>query len=175
MECIGKSRHGEYNGGSLQLRLSAPSCEKGRGWPIPTPISIFFDIMKPTQLGNGTCYQNGVNVCSTVSSSPSTSVVQPKVCTAETSTEPPGNCTPEEHRDLQNRVENACGAATACKGGDDLFTLNWKIGLQSACIDARRRINDRCFGGGDAGHRLQIEQRKGSIRNCQNFISGFGK
>jgi len=53
-----------------------------RPWPIPTPISIFFDIMKPTQLGNGTCYQNGVNVCSTVSSSPSTSVVQPKVCTA---------------------------------------------------------------------------------------------
>ncbi len=56
----------------------------------------------------------------------------PDVCIVEDTTDvdllPPGKCTPEEHRDLQNRAENACGSAKSCSGSDDIATLNRKIG-----------------------------------------------
>lgn len=118
-------------------------------------------------VGIGSVLWNAINVPDTAPD------VAGGMCVA--ASEPPGNCTPEEHRQLQDGVENACGAAIACRGGDDIATLNRKIGMHSACIDARKRINDRCFGGGDSGHQTSVEERKGSIRNCQNLISGFGR
>jgi Novel toxin 16 len=82
---------------------------------------------------------------------------------------PPGNCTATQHRTLQTQVDNACGAALACSGTDDRATLNSKIGKASACIDARRNINNTCFAGGDQGHKDQVAQRTNQITNCQNF------
>ena len=87
---------------------------------------------------------------------------------------PPGNCTPQEHRDLQDRVENAFGAAKRCSGLDSISTLDNKIGYQSFCIEARKRINNRCFDGGDKGHKRAIKQRYNSIRKCQNFMTQKG-
>ena len=62
-----------------------------------------------------------------------------------------GNCTPEEHRSLQDRVENACGSASKCVGTDTAAILNMKIGRISQCIDARKAINNICYNGGDIG------------------------
>ncbi len=101
-----------------------------------------------------------------------------RMCTSDEATtdlEPPGDCTPEEHRDLQDRVDNACGAAFKCKVDDDIPTLSSKIGEHSRCIDARNRINKRCFRGGNPGHIDAVSQRLGAIRRCQRFISDFGK
>jgi RHS repeat-associated protein len=72
--------------------------------PFPTPISLFIELMKPTPLGNSTCYQNGINVCSTTSSMPSTSVAQPKVCTLEDTGNPDG-CE-KYYKDIETRVNN---------------------------------------------------------------------
>jgi type VI secretion system secreted protein VgrG len=116
--------------------------------------------------------QQGLPMSSSQSNAPSAQQVN--VCVAGIVAEPPGNCTPEEHRDLQDRVENACGSAIACRGGDDIATLNRKIGAHSACIDARKRINDRCFGGGDEQHQRPIQERQGSIRRCQDLMTNMG-
>jgi hypothetical protein len=83
----------------------------------------------------------------------------------------PNTCTPEQQRRYQENVENQCGAAAACHGTDSVDVLNQKIGQHSRCIDARRLINDVCYGGGDKGHNDAIDQRVNAIRNCQRLLS----
>ena len=53
-----------------------------------------------------------------------------------------GNCTPDQHRRLQDAVDNRCGAALACNSTDTAEELSEKIGQHSRCIDARHTIND---------------------------------
>ena len=86
---------------------------------------------------------------------------------------PPGDCTEEQFRDLQQRVENACGAAARCVGGESPEVLQYKIAGQYACIRARMQINDTCFRGGDDGHNKQIAQRYNAIKNCYNLGGGI--
>jgi len=83
---------------------------------------------------------------------------------------PPGDCTPEQHRDLQDRVENACGAAGACSLLDSVATLNAKIGNISHCMTARSRINDTCFRGGNVKHNQAIDERNNSLNRCLSYL-----
>ena len=82
-----------------------------------------------------------------------------------------GNCEPGEHRDLQDRVENACGSAYACLSTDSTSELNSKIGKLSKCINSRKIINDRCYNGGDDGHKQAIKERLNAIQSCQRFLT----
>lgn len=86
-----------------------------------------------------------------------------------------GNCTPDQKTGYQNRVENACGAAVSCTGGDSPATLGQKLSQASRCIDARRVLNNVCFGGGDAGHNQAIDERSNQIRNCQRLMAQNGR
>ena len=86
-----------------------------------------------------------------------------------------GNCTPEQHRDLQNRLENACGAANSCRGGDAPEVLSAKIAAHYACIRARQKINETCFNGGDQGHNDAIRQRYDAIAKCWKLGGGVPK
>jgi Novel toxin 16 len=81
-----------------------------------------------------------------------------------------GTCTATQHRGYQTTVENACGAATTCTAADTKATLNTKIGQHSRCIDARKVINNTCFGGGDAGHKQAITERTNAIAKCQGLM-----
>jgi Novel toxin 16 len=80
-----------------------------------------------------------------------------------------GSCTATTHRTLQNAVDSQCGAAKACLISDTQATLSSKIGQHSKCIDARKAINNTCFGGGDAGHKQAITERTNAITNCQTY------
>jgi hypothetical protein len=82
-----------------------------------------------------------------------------------------GTCTATQHRTLQDAVENACGAASACTGADTKTVLNSKIGQHSRCIDARKNINNICFAGGDAGHKQAITERTNAITKCQGLMA----
>ena len=88
---------------------------------------------------------------------------------------PPGDCTEAQHRDLQNRVENACGSAKSCTAQDSVEELNAKIAAHSLCIDARRRINRTCFRGGNTTHNDQVNDRQRAIERCREFLSNFGR
>lgn len=84
---------------------------------------------------------------------------------------PPGDCPPDQHRDLQERVKSACGQPAACKAYDNARLLSEKIGNHSRCINARTIINSTCFRGGDANHRNEIKKRMDGITNCLKFMA----
>lgn len=94
-----------------------------------------------------------------------------RICIKAETPPPPGNCTEQQHRALQDRVDNACKSARACTANDSAGVLSAKIGQHSACIAARKKINDVCFRGGDSGHREAITNRVNAIAACQKFLS----
>ena len=63
-------------------------------------------------------------------------------------------------------MENACGAAARCVGGESPEVSQYKIARHYECLHARMRINDTCFRGGDDGHRNAIVERRNAIKNC---------
>lgn len=89
----------------------------------------------------------------------------------------PGGCSPEQHRDLQDRVENACGAAKQCNGAVDKRKedINAKLADHYACIRARQRINNICYGGGNKGHNDSIDERYRAIGNCLRIYDFINK
>lgn len=91
---------------------------------------------------------------------------------AEEAMTPPGDCSKEEHRELKKAVGEACKSTSMqCYEKDDCATL-WKSLIQrSECIAARQRIADRCFRGGDAIHRREIDQYKTGADKCRRIIA----
>lgn len=90
---------------------------------------------------------------------------------ARTNLVPPGNCTPIEHRALQNNVNNACKKTRRCNPNDDCATLQQRIQDNADCIRARSTINSRCFRGGDAGHQEAIQGAVGALNNCWSIYN----
>lgn len=83
---------------------------------------------------------------------------------------PPGDCTPGEHRSLQNEVDRACkGRSRRCRGTDNCATLRQKIEANAECIRARSVINAKCFRGGDVGHTEAVMAAVGALNNCWAF------
>ena len=78
----------------------------------------------------------------------------------------PGNCTPEQHRTLQNAVDAACKIPRRCDGTQDCATLQSNHGKNLACAAARDDINITCFGGGDAGHRQAADDARRAAQRC---------
>jgi len=84
----------------------------------------------------------------------------------------PGNCTKEEHYQLQQAVNEACSPAliTACKKGQDCDVLKESLRKFKACIAARIAINDKCYDGGDAGHLEQVAIMTNGADNCIEIL-----
>jgi RHS repeat-associated protein len=78
-----------------------------------------------------------------------------------------GNCTPAEHALLQSSVNQNCkGESRKCTAQQDLQTLQANLAKNVACALARDEINNRCYGGGDAGHRNAANEARGAAANC---------
>lgn len=85
---------------------------------------------------------------------------------------PPGDCTAELHRAMQDRVNAACKSAPmSCKGNQscDELRVNW-YRLQD-CARARFDINQRCFRGGDAGHLKALEDIINGKNICESLLA----
>jgi type VI secretion system secreted protein VgrG len=82
----------------------------------------------------------------------------------------PGNCTPEQHRTLQNAVDAACKIPRRCDGNQDCATLLSNHGKNLACAAARDDINITCFGGGDAGHRQAADDARRAAQRCSTLM-----
>lgn len=88
--------------------------------------------------------------------------------TSQTSA-PPGDCTPEEHRALQDDVD---AAKTDLPGKcnpwpiDNCYTLNVKTAAYLSLAIARSRINVRCFGGGNRTHQEQLASAWEIVGDC---------
>jgi hypothetical protein len=80
---------------------------------------------------------------------------------------PVSTCPPAETARLQAQVELLCKTGKSkCIDTDTCPTLTGKMAALQACITARETIMNRCFGGGDAGHQNEVQQRKNGLRKC---------
>jgi len=77
-------------------------------------------------------------------------------------------CTARQLIVFQLAVNVACkwSGQLSCSPADDCKTNQTKIGRISACITARKLINQKCFNGGDAGHKQAVEEYKKALQNC---------
>lgn len=84
-----------------------------------------------------------------------------------------GNCTPEQHRRLQAPVHVLCDikarGRTCTEGMTGCNNLNKRILRNMRCIEARNRINQTCYGGSDADHRIAENDARRALANCQDF------
>jgi len=81
-------------------------------------------------------------------------------------------CTDAEKAALQAAVNAACKSGPrACKGTQDLATLQANLAKNLACATAREAINNRCFNGGDAGHRQAAQEALNAAAKCLALIA----
>jgi|GEM_PF-2096876 len=88
----------------------------------------------------------------------------------------PGNCDPDRHGYLQNRVNDICKNAgqRSCVQANSCEILGTKMARAAECIDARTQINDECFGGGDDGHNQAVTQERNLHNNCLDLSMNLG-
>jgi RHS repeat-associated protein len=82
-------------------------------------------------------------------------------------------CTLRQRVFLQLAVNSSCkwGGTRRCEGSDSCAMNTVKISLNSACAAARRTINQKCFKGGDAGHREAGQDAINSGKRCLELRS----
>ncbi|HEV3037094.1 MAG TPA: hypothetical protein VHA33_04840 [Candidatus Angelobacter sp.] len=93
-----------------------------------------------------------------------------QTCTA-VKLEPPGDCTKERHRYLQDQINNACKTVPmSCDKSfsfpDDCGIVLENIRRFQKCIEARQLINNECFRGGDPTHNEEILGRSKGLARC---------
>ncbi len=85
---------------------------------------------------------------------------------------PSGDCTPEQHRALQDEVNSACKSGKrACNLQQDCATLLENIGKNQRCADARAAVNNTCFKGGDSGHNIALTDALTATAKCTGFYN----
>jgi len=86
---------------------------------------------------------------------------------------PPGNCSNSELSRLQGDVNRLCkgNGRQSCSASDSCPTLNVKLVLNAQCALAREKVNNRCFAGGDLGHKAQAQAAWNSVQNCTVAIA----
>ena len=84
---------------------------------------------------------------------------------------PPGKCTPDRCRDLQKEVKRLCDRKRGCEAGVTTCKVAKTYAKKNEeCANARRKINDECFNGGDRGHRKAEGDARQAARNCKKII-----
>ena len=77
-----------------------------------------------------------------------------------------GNCSPAMHSALQGLVNFWCLKPHSCSPSDSCPENKLKIRVASNCATARRNINQQCYNGGDAGHKIAEENAKAAVAKC---------
>jgi hypothetical protein len=70
------------------------------------------------------------------------------------------------HSFLQGLVNFWCSKPHHCSPSDSCPENKLKIKVASNCATARRNINQQCYNGGDAGHKIAEENAKNAVKNC---------
>lgn len=81
-------------------------------------------------------------------------------------------CSPKRLRNLQRAVGNACKTnKRSCVGVTDCQTARKRLKRNIACVLARRRISNECYGGADPGHKKAAELAWDAAKVCLEKIS----
>ncbi|CAJ0773661.1 hypothetical protein R8510_03697 [Ralstonia chuxiongensis] len=84
---------------------------------------------------------------------------------------PPGDCDQNGYDKLKQNVDSTCKPEPSrCSPGDTQADILRKLDIRSRCADARRKIMDTCFRGGDLAHisRWLVETDEANI--CKGFV-----
>jgi hypothetical protein len=85
--------------------------------------------------------------------------------------EPPGDCTRERWRALQDEVDRRCKTLPfSCREGESCAETKSKMRRAEKCAQARERINKECFRGGDPEHRRQAKNARTAQKRCRKLI-----
>jgi hypothetical protein len=83
-------------------------------------------------------------------------------------------CTDDEVDAMHDAVKEACDKERSCSPQlDTCDTAKQKIAAGYACIDARERLQKKCFQKGDPGydgHMRQIAEAYAALRNCEAVV-----
>jgi uncharacterized Zn-binding protein involved in type VI secretion len=105
--------------------------------------------------------------------------VGPPVVVAQTTLEPPGDCTPQRYAELNARVKkmkkHVATVGSKCSPEDSPAALRVKTQANQDLADAREARENACFRGGDAGHKKQIKKLRDQARRCHYMRTHNGK
>ncbi|WP_367304944.1 hypothetical protein [Burkholderia multivorans] len=81
------------------------------------------------------------------------------------------NCSPGEHRTLQDEVDQACkGGKRSCTANMDNATILMMRQRNVRCAMARDLMNGKCFAGGDVAHRNEAIKAWESVAKCDGLL-----
>ena len=84
---------------------------------------------------------------------------------------PPGDCTPGQHRQLQDDVDTICKPSPPrCVPEMTRSELETNYQRNFSCAQARDRLNSQCFAGGNLGHREQALDKWNAAARCRSYI-----
>lgn len=84
---------------------------------------------------------------------------------------PPGDCTKEVYRKLNQAVGSACKAqGMRCEKDMTCETLKARWRAFTACMVARQALMDRCFRGGDVDHQAKMDDYLRGRERCHVFL-----
>ncbi|HJZ89870.1 MAG TPA: PAAR-like domain-containing protein [Gemmataceae bacterium] len=91
--------------------------------------------------------------------------------------EPPGDCNPQQYERLNGNVAKGKAAvraanngSEACREGDSAAELRAKGEAWQQLADARAERDDKCFKGGDAGHKKARAMANDNAKRCQYML-----
>ena len=147
-------QYGTYNPWWIDVDVRSRSCANGLSWAwgaIEVTVQPPFRIVPP----------------------PGLFPVGPAWSTVRGCMKPPGDCRFAQYEGLNAAVTRHCKTSPplGCAEQDTCSTLRSKLRDVNRCIEARRNRDNRCFAGGDAGHREQIAQRQRQAGRCGTLLT----
>jgi len=99
-------------------------------------------------------------------------------CPSRENCPPPGVCAEKDYQELRGQKGEACGREHSCpvpKNADnddelDCTPLLMKRANAQACVDARVKIMDDCFMGGNQAHIEALSQPRRAYQKCDGLI-----
>ena len=82
-----------------------------------------------------------------------------------------GNCTPKEFNELEKKKKDACGKERACNPNYSRDKLIIIADNAAQCAIARSVINNKCFAGGDGGHKTAEQEAWQAYTKCTKILS----
>lgn len=84
-----------------------------------------------------------------------------------------GNCTPKDFNELEATKNRYCntGQENKCKSSLSKKKLEDRASNAEQCAIARTTINNKCFAGGDSGHREAATNAWNAYTNCVEILS----
>lgn len=82
-----------------------------------------------------------------------------------------GNCTPKEFNELEKKKKDACGKERACNPNYSRDKLIILADNAAQCAIARSVINNKCFAGGDGGHKTAEQEAWQTYTKCTKILS----